>query len=188
MDAALVDKYLKFKHHVCRQVYASEGMVTSWAHGRRQVVENQWPEYASSGLMLARPLYMNKRDGPSESREVAGQWWLRQYLHGHVQPLQEHKQHHVHMWDEAKEKYMPLTHCRRKDKPEECKSEFPRLKWLMECGVVLCSGLLRRMGLPTQGRRSRLGALHGPFNEANLNGCHPVMLACQGCNSDVQLP
>ena len=38
------------------------------------------------------------------------------------------------------------------------------------------------------GRRSKLGSMHGPMNEDNLNGTHPAMLAAQRFNSDVQLP
>eukprot|EP00973_Karenia_brevis_P070773 9837469-Karenia_brevis.AAC.1 len=44
------------------------------------------------------------------------------------------------------------------------------------------------MGMPSGGKRSRLGSLHGPMNDENLNGTHPAMLAAQRFNSDVQLP
>ena len=83
---------------------------------------------------------------------------------------------------------MVLEHCRRKDKKDECKSNFPRTFWLIEEAVVLCQGLIRRMGMALSGRRCQLGALHGPMNEANQNGTHSAMLAAQTCNSDVQLP
>ena len=83
---------------------------------------------------------------------------------------------------------MVLEHCKRKDKKNECKNHFPRTTWLIDKAVVLCKGLLQRMGMPHQGRKNMIGALHGPMNEANLNGTHPAMLAAQQCNSDVQLP
>ena len=54
--------------------------------------------------------------------------------------------------------------------------------------VVLCKGLLDIMGLPSTGRRNRVGSLFGPRTEEYLNGSHPAMLAVQGNNSDVQLP
>eukprot|EP00973_Karenia_brevis_P007737 1050505-Karenia_brevis.AAC.1 len=38
------------------------------------------------------------------------------------------------------------------------------------------------------GRRSKLGAMHGPMNHESLNGTAPAMLAVQQFNSDVQLP
>ena len=44
------------------------------------------------------------------------------------------------------------------------------------------------MGMAVTGKRSKLGALHGPMHHESLNGTHPAMLAAQGCNSDVQLP
>ncbi len=44
------------------------------------------------------------------------------------------------------------------------------------------------MQLPCGGRRNKIGSLHGPQNEENLNGTHPAMLAALQCNSDVQLP
>ena len=33
-----------------------------------------------------------------------------------------------------------------------------------------------------------INSFHGPQNEENLNGTHPVLLAALQCNSDVQLP
>ena len=42
--------------------------------------------------------------------------------------------------------------------------------------------------MPCGGRRNKLGSLHGPQNEENINGTHPAMLAALHCNSDVQLP
>lgn len=33
-----------------------------------------------------------------------------------------------------------------------------------------------------------LGSMHGPMNHPCINATHPAMLACQRCNSDVQLP
>ena len=44
------------------------------------------------------------------------------------------------------------------------------------------------MGMPTGGRRNKLGSLHGPRNEANVNGTHPAMCALLQTNSDVQIP
>lgn len=106
----------------------------------------------------------------------------------HVQLLQEHKQHHVHIWDEEAGERIPLTHCRRKDNPKLCKSDFPRTLWLVDEAVILCQGLLKSMGMPFTGKRNKLGSLHGPMNQENLNGTDGAMLAAHGFNSDVQLP
>ena len=83
---------------------------------------------------------------------------------------------------------MPLAHCRRADNPKLCKADFPRTKWLTDKAVVLCHGLLRRMGMPATGRRNKLCSLHGPMNHESINATHPVLMVASGDNSDVQLP
>ncbi len=122
-----------------------------------------------------------------ENQIEEGQQWLQTHLDDHVQELQELKQHHVH-WPNEKGERIPLTHCRRPDNPSKCKADFPRTLWLIERAVVLCHGLIQRMGMATCGRRSKLGSLHGPMNQENLNGTSPAMLAVQQFNSDVQIP
>ena len=82
----------------------------------------------------------------------------------------------------------PLTACRRKDNPALCKGDFPRTERLIKRAVVLRPGLLRRLAMPFQGRRSKLGSMHGPMNHAYLNGTHPALLVAMRFNSDVQLP
>ena len=194
---------MKYKAHVCRQMFAEDGSLESWEQGRRKEVETDWPEYRCKTELLETPQYTlelpvgashGKQDGapphPSslKKRLQHGQAWLRQYLHRHVQRLQELKQHHVHIWDEKTQEYVVLEHCKSKDKKNECKSHFPRTKWLINKCVVLCKGLLQQMDMPSSGRKNLIGSLHGPMNEANINGTHPAMLATQHCNSDVQLP
>ena len=102
--------------------------------------------------------------------------------------LQLRKQHHVHILNPEKNVKEPLTACRRKDNPKLCKGDFPRSTWLIDKAVVLCQGLIRKFNMTLTGRRSKLGALHGPMNQEWLNATHPAMLAFQRDNSDVQLP
>ena len=97
------------------------------------------------------------------------------------------KQHHVHVRNPDTRLREPPGACKRKDKPKLCKSDFPRMSWLVREAVFLCANLLDQMGLPTRGRRCQLGSLHGPMNHEFINGTHPSMLATQRCNSDVQL-
>lgn len=171
--------------------------------GRRREVEHAWPEYADQTTLLETPSYTLEGGvtdynasatarPPHSSFKYAcieqGKAWLKKFLQRHVQQVSELKQHHVHVWDEAKKEYVVLEHCKAKDKKNECKSHFPRTKWLIKAAVVLCKGLLQEMEMPCQGRKNLLGSLHGPMNEANINGSHPAMLATQQCNSDVQLP
>ena len=199
----LVERYLQYKEHVCRQMFADRGQLQSWEQGRRQEVESAWPEYRATTKLLETPAYMlesaagethRQKIGATspqstlKSRLQRGKDWLTQYLEKHVQQLQEFKQHHVHIWDDDKKEYVVLEHCKSKDKKNECKSHFPRTTWLIETCVVLCKGLLQQMGMPSSGRKNLIGGLHGPMNEANINGTHPAMLATQQCNSDVQLP
>ena len=44
------------------------------------------------------------------------------------------------------------------------------------------------MGMASSGRRNKLGGLHGPMHQQDVNGTHPAMLGAQRFNSDVQLP
>ena len=215
----LVRRYLMYKEHVSRQVYAD----VATAQDRLPGIEVVWPEYAESTLFVARPSYLssNSEDGRSTESTLAdnaalqssdgdatfpssdraqkpggdsvrraveeGRAWLRSFLGSDVEGLQLRKQRHVHTVNAEGER-VPLTHYRRKDNPKLCKADFPRTKWLIDRAVVLCQGLIRRMGMASSGRRSKLGSLHGPMNHESLNGTHPAMLAAHRFNSDVQLP
>jgi len=207
-NAEVVRKYLRYKTHVCRQVYADKDL----AEKRLPEQEAAWPQYKESKVLISRPSYLTTSDGCDTSsldinsrdtgcslgesaeskngfvaRKIQkGREWLQQFL-DHVQQIQEMKQHHIHLPNEKGEK-VPLTHCRRPDDPTKCKSDFPRTSWLIEEAVVLCRGLLERMGLASTGRRSKLGSLHGPMNHESLNGSANALLAVQQFNSDVQLP
>jgi hypothetical protein len=163
--------------------------------------EGQWPEYKTKETLTAIPAYTLKTDceithenlitnGPATLKLFAseGAEWLKSYLHTDVEELQRLKQHHVHMVNDKTNEREPLAACRSKDNPKKCKADFPRLSWLVDTPVVLCEGLLHQMGLPSRGKRSKLGSMHGPMNNESINGTHPAMLATQRCNSDVQIP
>ena len=198
----LVKKYLVYKTHVCRQQYANVDAAKENLIQR----EKEWPEYETSKFLVSQPSYLQKRPDASinmDSDTNKAKWntsealttqldeaidWKKTYLQEHVQAVQEHRQHHVHIWNDKKGMYMPLTHCQRKDDPTKCKADFPRTRWLVDRLVILCPGLCNQMGMQATGRRSKLGSLHGPMNHESLNGSHPAMLAAQVNNSDVQLP
>ena len=120
------------------------------------------------------------------SSDMDEKQWRDNYL-AHVQTVQEKKPNHVHLIN-AKGESVPLAHCQRPDDPRKCKGDFPRTKWLIDKCVVLCQGLLRKMGLPVTGRRNKLGSFHGPRNEENQNGTHPALCAFLQTNTDLQLP
>ena len=48
----LVQDYLVYKGHVCRQIYAT---VNKTMQDRLYALEKQWPEYAESSLLITRP-------------------------------------------------------------------------------------------------------------------------------------
>ena len=106
-----------------------------------------------------------------------------------VVALQYLKQHHYHPIDPTTGERKPLAGCQKKDRPGECKSDFPRVRWLCADAIVLCPCALALHGFADGGRKNRLGALFGPCNNCWLNGCHPALLAAlRGGNVDVQVP
>ena len=84
---------------------------------------------------------------------VEGQTWLDKYLHEDVEQLQQMKQHHVHLLNVEAQKREPLAACRRKDIPDLCKADFPRMKWLVTKAVILRANLLKQMEQGTSGRK-----------------------------------
>ena len=174
MQSKVVQQYLRYKAHVCREVYED---VDDWTNRYRRQVEEDWPEYRTYADLVSRYAYMRSDMDPKA--------YLRQYL-SHFERVAQLKQHHVHVMN-AKGERVPLSHCRRADNPSKCKGDFPR-DWLVDEAVVLCQGLMRRWNMPLGGRRNRLASLHGPRNEENVNGTHTVLAAGTGTNTDVQLP
>ena len=81
--------------------------------------------------------------------------------------LRQHKQHHVHTLSADGKKRIPLTCCRRRDKPKECKGGFPKDAQVIGAkeAVVVCPGLAKKMKLPTKGRRNAL-----------YRACAPIMV------------
>ena len=53
-----------------------------------------------------------------------GRLWQKQHQR-HVQCVQEHKLHHIHILNASTGERMPLTHCRRADNPKLCKADVP---------------------------------------------------------------
>ena len=49
----LVERYLRYKEHVCRTVFADDDLVQSWEQARRKEVESAWLTYKMHGKLLA---------------------------------------------------------------------------------------------------------------------------------------
>ena len=136
-------QYLRYKEHVCRQVYAD----TTRAETKIAANEKAWPEYAECRSLVSQPAYLTQRlpacdqentKHEMDARVVEGMQWLQQHLHEHVQDMQELKQHHVQLPSGEKGERVPLTHCKCADNPSKCKSDFPLTTWLIEKAVILC--------------------------------------------------
>ena len=173
---SIVTGYLRYKRHVCREEYED---LNGWEKERRESTERAWPEYRDSVSLVSSRQYLKS--------DIDSTAWLDAYLKVHVQNIQELKQNHVHTVN-GKGERVPLAHCRRADNPKKCKGDFPRTLWIIEKAVVLCRGIMKRMGMPLGGKRNRLGSLHGPRNEESINATHPALSALLQTNSDVQLP
>ena len=172
----LLRKYSDYSAHVRRMIYCDP---EAWQE-KQEAVEDEWPEYRQSTLMLKRPGYQSDDAMPALT-------WKRDYLGTDVEALQMHKQHHVHMPDKNGIR-RPLAHCRDSKDPSKCKSSFPRDAWLTEEPLLICPGIAEKKKMPHKGKRSMIGMPWGPCNDANLNGNHPALLAGLRCNGDVQLP
>lgn len=96
----LLRKYSDYSAHVTRKVYCD---LPAW-DAERDAVENEWPEFRTSTLMLSKPSYQSDRD-------LAPTQWCAAYFNHDVEELQKRKQHHVHIPDEEG-KRRPLDHCR----------------------------------------------------------------------------
>ena len=176
---ALFQKYCGYAAHVSRTVYHDP---QEWEQ-KREETEQQWPEFMTSTLALSRPRYQS-----ADAQQMDGPTWRRLFLEKDVEALQQLKQHHVHLLKVENGPRLPLDHCRDRRHPTNCKSGFPREKRLTNGPVLVCKGLAEQMEMPIKGKRSGLGQIWGPCNDANLNGNHPAMLAALRCNGDVQLP
>ena len=176
---SIVTDYLDYVTHVAKTTYDD---VDRWK-AEQETIESQWPVYKDDVLTVSKPAYLSSS---SSADDPEGQQWLEAFKED-VQGLQQRKQHHVHVPDENQVR-QPLTHCRRKDKPKECKAGFPKVKQLLRKAVVVCRGLAQAMEMTISGRRNQIGCLLGPRNDEWLNGTHPALLAALRCKSDAQLP
>ena len=86
----LVQAYLHYKSHVCREVYAGKPEEQEDILRR---VEESWPEYVHEAVLSTTPSYL---------RDIcmSGKKWLKTYLQRDVKLLQERRQHHVHIYNE----------------------------------------------------------------------------------------
>ena len=177
--------YLTYSGHVMHGVY--EGHSQEEVTSKIVEAEASWPEHKDAQSMIACPAYQRPRAECGEAAEAKA--WAMEYLRDDVACLQFLKQHHYHPINAETGERVPLHGCQKGDKPGVCKSDFPRHAWRTERGIVLCPCQAEAHGMASQGRKNRIGSLHGPYGNEWLNCCHPAMLAAlRGVNVDVQLP
>ncbi|CAJ1374097.1 unnamed protein product [Effrenium voratum] len=174
-SAPMVQRYLAFKAHVCKETYDDLATQQQRAHE----VEAAWPEHARNPALVSMPTYLLDGDASDAS-------WAEAFR-ADVQRIQELKQHHVHPFDGEGRRQL-LRHCQSRQDRTVCKGRFPRVQEICSEAVVLCPGLARAFNLPFQGRRNLVGALVGPRNNEWVNGTHPALTAALRANTDVQLP
>ena len=75
--ATEINKYLKYKAHVCRQVYANAEL----ANERLLEKEASWPEYQDSCALISRPEYLTRRDNTFEVGPASSAGLNSIYLH-----------------------------------------------------------------------------------------------------------
>ncbi|CAK9052298.1 unnamed protein product [Durusdinium trenchii] len=178
--------YQEYHAHVCHASYA--GQTNAEIQTRIEAAEKSWPEHEYDRVMTAPAAYQLRRAN-GHNLDAEASEWKRTYLEEDVVALQLLKQHHYHPYSESAQARVPLAGCQKSDRPGLCKSEFPRTQWLCNHTTVLCPCKLKTYGMPSTGRKNRLGSLHGPCNNEWLNGCAPAMLAgLRGANCDVQVP
>ena len=148
-----------------------------------------WPTHELDVTMTTVPAYQLQRATKAANMQSEAADWQKRYMAEDVVQLQLLKQHHYHPYNETSQGRVPLAGCQKSDRPGVCKSDFPRTQWLCTQATVLCPCKLKTYGMPSSGRKNRLGALHGPCGHEWLNGCAPAMLAgLRGANCDVQVP
>eukprot|EP00438_Fugacium_kawagutii_P017484 Skav217980 [mRNA] locus=scaffold496:402099:408191:- [translate_table: standard] len=184
----LRNSYLVYSGHVMHGVY--EGHSQEEVAAKIVEAEASWPEHKNERAMIECPEYQRRRALPGDGCDAAeAKTWALEYLKDDVVRLQVLKQHHYHPINAETGERVPLHGCQKTDKPGVCKSDFPREAWRTEQGMVLCPCQAETHGMAVQGRKNRIGALHGPYGNEWLNCCHPAMLAAlRGVNVDVQLP
>ena len=190
----VVQLYLDYKTHVCRQVFHTDNATLEQQLDKH---ETAWPDYKEWSSLVTIPEYLREPSGDAVNLHdtdqladhiVQSQQWLDTYLQQDVEQVQQMKQHAVHLLNVYTQVRELLAACRRKDNPNLCYADFPRMRWLVTKAVILCAMLLQQMDQRASGRRCMLGSMHGPMNHPSIHGTHPAMLACHRCNSDAQLP
>ena len=96
--------------------------------------------------------------------------------------------HHVHVRDEASGERKPLSSCRPKGKPNECKAGFPLENEMTDEAILVCPCVAEDRNLPSSGPRSRIGSILSARNDPWLNAAPALWCEFSGDNGGLKFP
>ena len=149
-----------------------------------------WPAHAMDQRLSSLPAYLGNRFDAKLSIQPCmdeGRTWKKSYLQdlNHVICM---RQEHVHPIDPHTGARKPLTACRRKTKPLECKHGFPMDHLIHDSTLLLCPGLASERGLAIKGKRNAVGSFLSSRNSWTINATVPAMAVGTGDNNDIKIP
>ena len=196
----LVRHYKAYVEGVCVQGYR-ESKVDAQAKYRS--AEETWPLHRSSRRLSAIPAYLSQGPAhftptapadstvarravddaglPPNERLAEGRRWVEKYHHD-LDYVIEKRQEHIHP------NGLPLTACRTKDKPTECKHGFMKDHLICPEARLLCNCIANELGFATAGRRNAVGSLLPSRTSGSVNGTIPSFAVGSGNNGDIKVP
>ena len=183
----LLQGYKQYVDHSCLQRYQHDDYSVE---DRQRLGEETWPAHATDARLSSLPAYLGRRPAAALScREAVaeGQLWKQCYYRdlNHIICL---RQEHIHPINRRTGERCPLTACRRKDKPSECKHGFPQDLLIHDAPLLLCPGLAAERGLQCKGKRNCIGQLLPSRNSGTINATIPAMAIATGDNNDIKIP
>ena len=112
----------------------------------------------------------------------------KEHYHKRLQHVLSHMNHHIHPLNPATGERKPLKSCCRKDKPNECKGDFPLESQILEQTMIVCECLADEKGWTKTGPRSVLGGVMPYRTEGWLNPGPSAWSVFSGDNGDMKFP
>ena len=118
----------------------------------KEQAEKTWPEHREQVQLCSLPNYLGKKADYGTSYPEwlqEGKKWLQEY-HADIDVLLNLRQEHIHPKNKDGER-IPLTSCRSKTNPKECKHGFFKTQLMDTEARILCHGLAEKKGMQTKG-------------------------------------
>ena len=133
--------------------------------------EKRWPTYHESKRLASTPTYL--------CSAVDGETWIRSFMQD-CDDIVQMRQEHIHPMNASTGQREPLTACRSREKPKECKHGFYKDRLLHPRTRLICHGLADDLGLKSAGKRNSVGSLEPPRNSASTNVTIPALAVASG--------